>query len=699
MLTHARRLSPLRLALTAASLVIASAAFTTRARGDEGLWLLNSPPTTALKTKYNFEPRPEWLEHMQKSAVRFATGGSGSLVSADGLVMTNHHVGSDMLVKLSTAKRNLLAEGFAAATREQELRCPDLEIDILWEIEDVTDRVNAGRTAGMSDADAGAARRRAVADLEKAKQDSTGLKAEVVTLYQGGRYHLYTYKSFTDVRLVFAPEEGIAFFGGDTDNFEFPRYNLDACFFRLYENGVPFRPRHHLAWSAGGAKENELVFVFGHPGRTSRLYTLEHTRFLRDVQAPSALANLNRREVNYTVFAGRGKEQARVVRDDLLGAQNSRKVYSGLLAGLQDPRLLAQKQADEERIIVASRSRPELAGQVEAAVASIAAAQQAYRAFFHEQMLFSRQLPTSALLRHAMTIVRLGAELPKPNADRLSEFNDSNLESVYLNLHSPEPLSEELEILKLADGLAILAERLGGDHPLVKSLLDGVSPQERATLAIRGSRLADPAARKALVEGGSAAISAAQDPILRIAAAIDTRARELRQRFENEVEAVERPAYATLAKARFVIDGETVYPDATFTLRMSYGVVKGLERDSVPAFTDFSGLFARAEERAGQPTFDLPDSWKSARSRLSLATPFNLTCDADIIGGNSGSPLVNASGEVVGLIFDGNIHSTVADIVYDPKLNRTIAVDSRGLLEALTKVYNADWLVNEITGR
>jgi hypothetical protein len=665
------------------------------ARADEGMWLLTSPPAAVLKSKHNFEPSKEWLLHMQRSVVRFETGGTGSLVSADGLVMTNHHVGSDSIAKLSTPENDLLAKGFLARTHAEELKCPDLELRVLWEIEDVTDKVRGSEKPGMSTADAGAARRKVMSEIEKASQEKTGLTSQVVTLYQGGKYHLYRYKSFTDVRLVFAPEQAIAFFGGDTDNFEFPRFNLDCAFFRIYENGKPLKAEHFLKWSANGAADGESVFVFGHPGRTRRLYTTDHLKFLRDVEVPERLNRTRRSEIILQGFAGRGAKFDYMAKDDIHGVANGRKVITGLLQGLQDPRLMATKAAAESDL----RSfieQSDKAREWGSAFEAIANAQNAHRAFQVERQTINALAGSGALMSRAHAILQLGTELAKPSSERLTEYGDSRLPAVYLNLYSPEPLYAELEIEKLASGLGLIAERLGGDHPIVVAALDGKSPRDRAAEAIAGTKLFDVAARKALVEGGIKAIDASNDPLIAIAKAIEPRWRELRKQFDDTVDSAEKASYAKLAAARFAKFGESVYPDATFTLRMSLGTVKGVERDKTPAFTTIGGAFDRAAERSEQVDFKLPDSWNKAKGSLDLKTPFNLIADCDIIGGNSGSPMVNKSGEVVGLIFDGNVYSLTGDVFFDPVNSRSVAVDSRGLMAALDTVYGATELVKEL---
>jgi 8-oxo-dGTP pyrophosphatase MutT (NUDIX family) len=612
--------------------------------------------------------------------------------------MTNHHVGSDMLAKLSTPQKNLLATGFYAKTRAEELKCPDLELNILWEIRDVTDRVKGAAPAGAGDADANTARRKMISTIEREAKEETKLQPEVVTLYQGGKYHLYLYKKFTDVRLVFAPEEAIAFFGGDTDNFEFPRFDLDCCFFRVYENDKPFHAENHLAWSSGGSSENELVFVFGHPGRTRRAFTLDNLKFLRDTEVPYSLRTCWRNEIKAQTFAGRSAENARIVRDDLFGVANSRKAYTGLMSGLADPALLAKKAEQEQALRAKIAGDPKLAASADA-WDRLAKAKQLHREFFLRHRLLNPTWGVGDLFTKSRDLVRLAAESAKPSAERLPEFSDARMEALELELYSPAPIYDALEASRLEGWLSRLVEDLGGDDPAVAKALDGKSPAARAHELVAASTIKDPAARRKLAQGGAKAIESSSDPLIKLVAAIDPEARALRKKYEDEVESVERDSYAKIAAVRFAIEGDKAYPDATFTLRMSFGPVKGLTEDgkTTAPYTTFAGAFERAKERKGQEGFELPESWIKAKDKLPLETPFNFIFLGDIIGGNSGSPVVNRAGEVVGLIFDGNIHSLVGDLMYDPTLNRAVAVDSRGLMEALRSVYHADALVKELS--
>jgi hypothetical protein len=667
---------------------------------DEGMWLLNNPPRELLKRKYNFDLDTAWLERVQKASVRFNNGGSGGFVSADGLVATNHHIGADSIQKVSPKDRDYLRDGFCARSREEEIKCPDLELNVLQSIEDVTAPVEAAVKPQMTPAQAAAARRAVMAEIEKESQDKTGLRSDVVTLYQGGLYHLYRYKKYTDVRLVFAPEYGIAAFGGDTDNFEYPRYNLDVCFFRVYEQGQPGRITHYFKWSPQGPADGDLVFVSGHPGSTNRLDTLARLQHRRDVALPYALNKLRTQEALLQQFAERGPEQARMAATDLHRVANARKALSGQYQGLLDPSILARKAAEEERLRDLVKANPERQKAYGDAWTRIALAQKTLSEFEREfNLLEVGDAFDSKLFRTARQLVRLAAEKPKPNADRLREYRDSNLESLQFQLFSPAPTYPELERAKLMGSLSFLAENLGGDHALVTRVLAGKGPAARAAELIAGTKLADVAERRRLADGGAAEVVASTDSLIVLARQLDDDARRLRKRYENEVEEVERQAYGQLARARFELSGTGTPPDATFTLRLAFGVVKGYTVDGaeVPYATTFSGAFERAQKQGEREPFVLPKRWREGKDRLDLTTPFNFASTADTIGGNSGSPVLNRAGELVGLNFDRNRHGLVRNFVYTDEQARHIAVHSRGVLEALRRLYDADQLVQELT--
>ncbi|WP_165222792.1 S46 family peptidase [Aquisphaera insulae] len=669
---------------------------------DEGMWVFNNLPLETLKAKYDFVPPPGWADHLRSSAVRFNSGGSGSFVSADGLIMTNHHVGADTLAKLSNKEKDYYRDGFFAKTREEEVKAPDLELNVLVGIEDVTARVNAAIEPGQDDASVEKARRKAMAEIEKESTDRTGLRSDVVTLYQGGQYHLYTFKKYTDVRLVFAPEFASAFFGGDPDNFEYPRYDLDVCFFRAYEDGKPARPANYLKWSKDGAKAGELVFVAGHPGRTDRLNTLASLHYMRDQAMPVLLDYLHTKEAFLLEYGKKGPEAYRQSKEDLFSIQNSRKARVGGHEGLRDESFMARKAQGENELRSRIAANPEKKALYDKAWDRIAKAQEHAAAILRPYSFLERGFAfDSDLFRIARILVRLADEKAKPNSERLKEFRESGMASLELRLFSDAPIYPEYEEAKLAQSLAYW-KKVMPDHPLVEQVLRGRSPEAAAHDFVSGSKLAHVPVRKKLAAEGKAGIAASDDPMIKLALAVDADARAVRKEREDKVESVEATNYALIARALFEDRGDRVYPDATFTLRLAFGTVKGygVGGKTIPPFTTMAGAFQHADAHGNKDPYVLPESWHKAREsgELKGETPLNFVSTADIIGGNSGSPVVNRNNEVVGLIFDGNIQSLVLDFGYDDKVARAVSVDSRGIVEALRSIYKTDRLVKELTG-
>lgn len=690
-----------RFARCAALLIAAVAA---PAMADEGMWLFNNPPRDYLRKHHDFDPSDEWLAHLERASVRFNSGGSGSFVSADGLVMTNHHVGADALQKLSDADHDYVEDGFYAPARQDEKKCLDLELNVLVSIEDVTDRVNKA-VKGLSPAEARKARQAAMNTIEEESFDKTGLRSDVITLYQGGQYHLYRYKKYIDVRLVFAPEKAIAFFGGDPDNFEFPRYDLDICFFRAYEDDQPAKIEHYLAWSKAGAGDGELVFVSGNPGRTNRLNTVAHLKFLRDRVMPLTLNVLRRREVALRTYSDHSRENARRAQDDLFSYQNSRKARLGGLAGLQDPAILGRKQNAEGDLRKAVANDSELKRSYGDAWKQVDDALATWGRIYSDWYLLEGGPPfnmgqafNSDLFRVARMMVRLTTERAKPNAERLREYAEAGLDSLKQQIYSEAPIYNDLEIIKLTDSLGMYEELAGADDPFVRQVLDNQSPSQRAADLVGNCRLTDVAVRHKLVDGGREAVEACDDPLVKLALLVDEPARRVRKTYEEQVQEPLQQAYGKLAKAQFALHGGDVYPDATFTLRLAFGVVKGYQAGGheIAPWTTIEGAYDHAREHGDVPPFQLPERWLKRRESLPGQTPFNFVSTADIIGGNSGSPVVNRRGELVGIIFDGNIQSLVLDFVYSDKQSRAVSVHSASIVEALDKVYQAKRLVNEL---
>jgi hypothetical protein len=674
--------------------------FSTLASADEGMWLYNAPPKDKIKAKYGFELTQEWLDHVRLSSVRFNNGGSGSFVSADGLTFTNHHVGAGCVQQLSTEGRDYIKTGFYAKTQAEEAKCPNLELNQLVGIEDVTDKINTGVKPEMSAADAGQAQRAAMSQVEKDCSTTTGLRCDVVIFYSGQVYNLYKYKKYTDVRLMFAPEFDIAFFGGDSDNFTYPRYDLDITFFRVYENGKPAHLDHYLQWSRTGLKDGDLIFVSGHPGNTGRLLTIAQLDFLRDVQYPAALKLYARRIALLQNFSKLSEENARIAKENIFGLQNSLKAITGYQSGLLDKTIMDAKAADEAKLRAAFKADPKNAGAADP-WDEIAQAIQLQQSIYPNLTYLERMRGFSShLAQIARTLVRAAEEKPKPNQERMREFRDSALPSVEQQLFSTEPIYKNMDLVLLTDSLSEMQDALGKDNPDVQKVLQGKTPANAANDMITNTKLDDVAVRKQLYEGGQAAVDASTDPLIVAMRPIDPSARATRKQFEDKVDSVVRRDGTIVAKARFAQSGFTQPPDATFTLRLSYGAVKGYQENgkSIPFETNIGGAYEHAAEHNHQPPYNLPESWMKSKANLDLKTPLNFVSTADIIGGNSGSPTVNKKGEVVGIIFDGNIESLPWNFAFSDVQGRAVSVDSLGIQEALRKVYGASALADELMG-
>jgi hypothetical protein len=678
------------------ALLCCLAAFST---ADEGMWLFNKAPKDQIKKNYNFTVTDPWLDHVRLGSVRFNNGGSGSFVSEDGLTFTNHHVGRVCLQQLSTDKVDYIKSGFFAKTQADEGKCPDLELNVLVDIQDVTSDVQGAAKPGMSDADGVQAQRQKMSAIEKECSETSGLRCDIVTLYAGGIYNLYKYKKYTDVRVVFAPEAQMAFFGGDRDNFEYPRYDLDITYFRVYENNQPVHLANYLKWSATGTKAGDLVFVSGHPGGTERLLTMAELNYLKDVQTTYVIELLTRRDKMLHQFAAKSPENARVSGDDIFGVENSLKAYKGRRGGLEDKELMNKKLADERKLRAAVEADPKLKAEFGSAWDEVAKAVEVRKQLFLPFTFVERASGfNSQLAQYARVLVRVTAEKQKPNPQRLREFSEARLPSLEQQLLSTAPVYRSLDVATLTESLALMREKLGADDPSVQLALNGKTPADAAKSYIDDSKLDDPAVRKHLYEGGADAIAASTDPLIVLMRDIDPRARLLRKQWDDNVDAVIRQNSTKIAKVRFAVQGTDGYPDATFTLRLSYGTIKGYAENgtNIAPYTNIGGAFKHAVANGNKGDFKLPKSWDDAKSKLVLNTPLNFVHTSDIIGGNSGSPTVDKKGEVVGIIFDGNIESLPWNFAYDERVGRAVSVDSRAILESIRKIYHADSLADEL---
>ncbi len=676
-------------------LILISAA--SLARADEGMWTFDNIPTSLLQQQYHFTPSKAWLDHVRLASVRLNDGGSGSFVSEHGLLLTNHHVARGQLQKNSTAEHNYLRDGFYAETADKELRSPDLEVDVLQSMENVTAGIEGALRGATNAEKASRLRRETIARIERESLEKTGLRSDVVSLYQGGEYWLYRYKKYTDVRLVFAPEQEIAFFGGDPDNFTYPRYDLDMAIFRVYDNGSPLQTKDYLKWNSKGAATNELVFVSGHPGSTSRNDTMAQLITERDIREPLTLALLSQRIRTLEEYSATGAEPARQAFSRIFNFQNGQKAFLGRYDALKAPSVIAKKQAEEKDFQTKLAAHSEWQKEYGSAWNEIATVQTKAAALI-KPMMFRRL--DSQLLAYASQIVQYVVEVAKPDGERLPGFHDSQLESVRFALQSPAPVSGGLDEARLTGSLTESLRQLGANDEYLRIVLNGGTPQQVAQALVRGTKLGDPEFRKTLLADGARAVDASNDPMIVLARKLDPLSRQLQKQYEREVTDVERAAGEKLGKARFLVYGKTIYPDATFTLRLSYGTVKSypMNGTKAPPFTTFYGLYDRALGFGDKDPFHLPERYEKAKATLNLATPMNFVSTCDIIGGNSGSPVMNKEGELVGLIFDGNIESLAGDFVYEGETNRAVAVHSAAMMETLRNLYGAKGLADELSG-
>jgi hypothetical protein len=669
------------------------------AAAEEGMWTFDDPPRALLQERYGFSPDAAWLEHVRLSSVRFNDGGSGAFVSPHGLLLTNHHVAVGQLQKMSSAERDYVRDGFYARELKDEIKAVDLELNVLQSVEDVTAKVQAVLKPGMSEEAALKARKAERARLEKESQAATGLRSEVIELYHGGEYWLYRVKKYTDVRLVWAPEKQAAFFGGDPDNFTYPRHDLDVAVFRVYEGDAPLATPHFLKVNPKGAQAGELVFISGHPGSSDRMDTYSQLEVQREVKLPFVLTYIERGLGVLREYSKRGPEQARRAQTLIFSYENGQKALSGEYAGLKDPVLMARKKAEEQALRDRVARDPEWKKAYADAWERIDRVVQE-----HIQEMFRRslqQLMGSRLAGRALSLVMYTAEVQKPDAERLDGFHDSELEELQFITLSPAPVYKDLEAALLALGFQISFEKLDAADPYRKLIAELGGPETAAKALLEGTRLDDPAARRALWDGGRKAVEASTDPLVVFARKLEPIIRENDAWSKKNVESVLTPASERVARARFAVLGKGSYPDATFTLRLTFGPVQGYPMNGSQAapFTTLHGLYDRSLGFDQQPPWDLPARFWERRSRLDLDTRANFVCVCDITGGNSGSPVFNKSAELVGVVFDGNIESLPGRFLFDPRASRAVAVHAGYLIHALERLYDAGELADELLGR
>ncbi len=673
-----------RFALLAACLSLPISA----ANADEGMWTFDAFPAAKMRADYGWAPDQAWLDKVRASAVRLTGGCSASFVSASGLILTNHHCVATCAEQNSTASNNILKAGFTAGTRERELKCAGQQAEVVTSITDVTPRVKAAIGDSTGEA-AIKARSAIISEIEKAGcTDTSKTRCQVVSLYGGGQYKLYTYRKFSDVRLVWVPEAQAAQFGGDPDNFNFPRYSMDASFLRAYENGQPVATPEHLEWSARAPKDGEATFVVGNPGSTQRLFTSDQLAFQRELAVPITVTTYSELRGRLIAAMESDPNKAREAFETLGGIENSLKVYIGLQKALNDPAFVGKLSAAEAQLKAKSQGNAAIGNPW----ADIRTAMNAYRDFYVSDRF---SLPTGDLFGYAMTLVRLAEERGKPASERLPGYSDSAIPLAEKRLLDERPIYPWLDALRMEWSLSKSREYLGADHPQTKVLLGKESPEALAKRLVEGTKLADPAVRKALLDGGSAAIKASKDPMILYARSIDDADRAIQKRYDELVDAPLTAAQAKLADARFAAYGASAYPDATFTLRISYGKVEGWTENGrrVPTRTTIGGTYDRA---TGYEPFDLPPAFVANKSKIDKNAAYDFVTTNDIIGGNSGSPVVDREGRVIGAAFDGNIHSLGGNYGYDGTINRTVVVSTDAVEEALRNIYPAPHLLAEL---
>lgn len=688
-----------RILARALAVVLLAAVAVVPGLADEGMWTLDNLPLQQLEETYGFKPSSQWLEHVREASIRFGRGGSASFVSADGLVLTNHHVVAGTLQQLEASHPGIVASGFLALTPEQEIRMPGVDASVLASMENVTDRIEAAAGSAESPDAAVRARQAEIAAIKKEAQDETGLRASVVALYNGGEYWLYLYRTYDDLRLVWVPEQAVANFGGDPDNFTYPRHDLDAALVRAYQDGKPAKIEHYLRFEPEGARTGELVFVPGHPGNSDRLLTVAQLEHQRDHELPELLERMRILRADLEKYSARGPDQARKAQMWLFFIDNSLKANSGELRALLDERAFGLKRAQEQELREKVASRPEWRAEYAPAWEEV---ERLYAERGDDLRRWTARkglsMPFVRTLSSAMNLVLFHEEIARPDGERLEGFHDAELPRLRMQLFAPVPVFPDLEAVVLERLFRTMLEVLPEEDSLRQVIAGLGDPSEAAQRLASGTKLTDAGYRRDLFEGGPEAIAASDDPMIALARKLAPLVRQTDAWMEKNVDSVLVPASEKIARARFAVYGKSSYPDATSSLRLTFGPVRGYPMNGTfaPPRTTLFGLFDRSLGFDQQPPWQLPPRFWERRERLDMTTPVNFVCECDIIGGNSGSPVINENGEVVGLIFDGNIESLANAYVFDPERSRGVAVHAAYILEALEELYDAGPLAGEL---